>query len=124
MFTECDSLYLWYFFFLIIRRPPGSTRTDTLFPYTTPFRSLHRRRRGGAEAAVDQPPADEREERRAAADPAVDPHRQEHPADQQRDREAAEPHQDHRAPPVPIRTLRPERRGDHPEQRQLGRAHV
>src|SRR3546814_10297845 len=21
------------------RRPPGSTRTDTLFPYTTPFRS-------------------------------------------------------------------------------------
>src|SRR3546814_13701473 len=28
------------FFFLIIRRPPGSTRTDTLFPYTTLFRSL------------------------------------------------------------------------------------
>src|SRR3546814_13514346 len=27
------------FFFLIIRRPPRSTRTDTLFPYTTPFRS-------------------------------------------------------------------------------------
>src|SRR3546814_8362662 len=27
------------FFFLIIRRPPGSTRTDTLFPYTTRFRS-------------------------------------------------------------------------------------
>src|SRR3546814_2495502 len=28
------------FFFLIIRRPPRSTRTDTLFPYTTLFRSL------------------------------------------------------------------------------------
>src|SRR3546814_5366181 len=32
------------FFFLIIRRPPRSTRTDTLFPYTTLFRS------GGDEA--------------------------------------------------------------------------
>src|SRR3546814_13655151 len=34
----------WYyhffaFFFLMIRRPPRSTRTDTLFPYTTLFRS-------------------------------------------------------------------------------------
>src|SRR3546814_9324916 len=27
------------FFFLMIRRPPRSTRTDTLFPYTTRFRS-------------------------------------------------------------------------------------
>src|SRR3546814_18020325 len=26
--------------FLMIRRPPGSKRTDTLFPYTTLFRSL------------------------------------------------------------------------------------
>src|SRR3546814_7283395 len=25
----------------MIRRPPRSTRTDTLFPYTTLFRSLH-----------------------------------------------------------------------------------
>src|SRR3546814_20153873 len=28
------------FFFLMIRLPPRSTRTDTLFPYTTRFRSL------------------------------------------------------------------------------------
>src|SRR3546814_9124500 len=28
----------------MIRRPPRATRTDTLFPYTTLFRSLHRRR--------------------------------------------------------------------------------
>src|SRR3546814_12984686 len=37
------------FFFLMIRRPPRSTRTDTLFPYTTLFRSAERgeRRRGG-----------------------------------------------------------------------------
>src|SRR3546814_9766399 len=28
-----------FVFFLMIRRPPRSTRTDTLFPYTTRFRS-------------------------------------------------------------------------------------
>src|SRR3546814_16919186 len=28
------------FFFLVIRRTPISTRTDTLFPYTTLFRSI------------------------------------------------------------------------------------
>src|SRR3546814_11907661 len=27
-------------FFLMVRRPPRSTRTDTLFPYTTLFRSV------------------------------------------------------------------------------------
>src|SRR3546814_19119570 len=30
---------LLFFCFLMIRRPPRSTRTDTLFPYTTLFRS-------------------------------------------------------------------------------------
>src|SRR3546814_18627975 len=34
------TLDLHFFFFLMIRRPPRSTRTDTLFPYTTLFRSL------------------------------------------------------------------------------------
>src|SRR3546814_20006103 len=29
-----------FVFFLMIRRPPRSTRTDTLFPYTTLFRSM------------------------------------------------------------------------------------
>src|SRR3546814_7336235 len=39
-------MYSWYnsmttyLFFLMIRRPPRSTRTDTLFPYTTLFRSV------------------------------------------------------------------------------------
>src|SRR3546814_11803930 len=33
-------LFMCFFFFLMIRRPPRSTRTDTLFPYTTLFRSL------------------------------------------------------------------------------------
>src|SRR3546814_14039801 len=32
------------FFFVMIRRPPRSTLTDTLFPYTTLFRSPHARR--------------------------------------------------------------------------------
>src|SRR3546814_2212844 len=31
-----------FFLFLMIRRPPRSTRTDTLCPYTTLFRSLKR----------------------------------------------------------------------------------
>src|SRR3546814_6525875 len=42
------------FFFLMIRRPPISTRTDTLFPYTTLFRSaqIARDRRGGRSAIL------------------------------------------------------------------------
>src|SRR3546814_16590603 len=32
----------------MLRRPPRSTRTDTLFPYTTLFRSTTRHRRSGA----------------------------------------------------------------------------
>src|SRR3546814_12248004 len=36
------------FFFLMIRRPPSSTRTDTLFPYTTLFRSFELGRIEGA----------------------------------------------------------------------------
>src|SRR3546814_6305300 len=54
------------FFFLMIRRPPSSTRTATLFPYTTLFRSPPRpagddrlRQRAGTDlagsAGVDQP---------------------------------------------------------------------
>src|SRR3546814_2341450 len=39
------------FFFLMIRRPPRSTRTDTLFPYTTLFRSNGR---AGLAATGDQ----------------------------------------------------------------------
>src|SRR3546814_8685768 len=35
-------MILVFVFFLMIRRPPRSTRTDTLFPYTTLFRSARR----------------------------------------------------------------------------------
>src|SRR3546814_19337419 len=34
-----SATYILCFFFVMIRRPPRSTRTDTLFPYTTLFRS-------------------------------------------------------------------------------------
>src|SRR3546814_12007412 len=39
-------------FFLMIRRPPRSTRTDTLFPYTTLFRSAGHPPREVAETLV------------------------------------------------------------------------
>src|SRR3546814_19039240 len=53
MFMFVSSYYVFFarflFFFLMIRRPPRSTRTDTLFPYTTLFRSG----RAGADDGVD-----------------------------------------------------------------------
>src|SRR3546814_8160717 len=45
-------LILFLLFFLMIRRPPRSTRTDTLFPYTTLFRSA------GAVSGVDSASAE------------------------------------------------------------------
>src|SRR3546814_7172858 len=49
-------------FFLMIRRPPRSTRTDTLFPYTTLFRSTCRyaaapRDRNRSRKSPPRPPA-------------------------------------------------------------------
>src|SRR3546814_14701503 len=38
-FGSCSVISSLFVFFLMIRRPPRSTRTDTLFPYTTLFRS-------------------------------------------------------------------------------------
>src|SRR3546814_18335334 len=38
-YITLSSRLLSFVFFLMIRRPPRSTRTDTLFPYTTLFRS-------------------------------------------------------------------------------------
>src|SRR3546814_5254204 len=52
------------FFFLMIRRPPSSTLTDTLFPFTTRFRSRLSRRQYLRDVPApdgcgrhDQPPA-------------------------------------------------------------------
>src|SRR3546814_14237111 len=39
MFEFCRVIHNWLFF-LMIRLPPRSTRTYTLFPYTTLFRSI------------------------------------------------------------------------------------
>src|SRR3546814_1987296 len=38
----------------MIRRPPRSTRTDTLFPYTTLFRSTHSRPQRAQAATIGQ----------------------------------------------------------------------
>src|SRR3546814_7292542 len=62
------------FFFLMIRRPPRSTRTDTLFPYTTLFRSprrprASRDRRRSADARVDESPQGPRSVRRSTRRP-------------------------------------------------------
>src|SRR3546814_14651629 len=43
------------FFFLMIRRPPRSTRTDTLFPYTPLFRSEIIRRENDGHHASEPP---------------------------------------------------------------------
>src|SRR3546814_17442557 len=37
-----STFFVFLFFFLMNRRPPRSTRTDTRFPYTTLFRSHER----------------------------------------------------------------------------------
>src|SRR3546814_1716113 len=53
-----------FFFFLMIRRPPGSTRTDTLFPYTTLFRS---RQLGPADRCGERPGRCGEENRRGSS---------------------------------------------------------
>src|SRR5881396_1693447 len=60
-----DNLH--FFFFLMIRRPPRSTRYETLFPYTTLFRSERRRQPaeliGRQSSEVDGRPDDEQRDR-------------------------------------------------------------
>src|SRR3546814_6802390 len=55
-----------FVFFLMIRRPPRSTRTDTLFPYTTLFRSFE-----DLTLSLERQAAPHRRDRRDAADRAV-----------------------------------------------------
>src|SRR3546814_11114875 len=82
-----DSLplprYAYVFFVSMIRRPPRSTRTDTLFPYTTLFRSARAQavgrretaRRDRADAAQAPAAADPRrsDERARQLPPSGDP---------------------------------------------------
>src|SRR3546814_2680738 len=53
-------MFVCYSFFLMSRRPPRSTRPDTLFPYTTLFRSPIRTRPGKTRHKRD--PGDESHE--------------------------------------------------------------
>src|SRR3546814_18009193 len=55
---SCMYVTVIFFFFLMIRRPPRSTRTDTLFPYTTLFRSAHDEELGRQVAAEGVPAPD------------------------------------------------------------------
>src|SRR3546814_1875087 len=80
------------FFFLMIRRPPRSTRTDTLFPYTTLFRSLRQIFATGGEDGID-PVGQQAEfiggmrrrhaDRRGAGAPRVDFRSEEHTSELQ-----------------------------------------
>src|SRR3546814_13082407 len=75
----------------MIRRPPRSTRTDTLFPYTTLFRSL---RAGLGEIACDLPPGDAQQVEILPVERAV--HRR--PCEQDDARERVEMDQRHQHP--------------------------
>src|SRR3546814_4897290 len=57
MLSICRSTdtYAMSVVFVMIRRPPRSTRTDTLFPYTTLFRSPRRSPDGSACSSRDRP---------------------------------------------------------------------
>src|SRR3546814_6990741 len=51
-----------FVFFLMIRRPPRSTRTDTLFPYTTLFRSYFASREADERIALAEATVRSRQE--------------------------------------------------------------
>src|SRR3546814_13348773 len=68
-------LFICFFFFLMIRLPPRSTRTDTLFPYTTLFRKCERQLMQAETAARDEL----RERDEAQINGEVDERRQQHP---------------------------------------------
>src|SRR3546814_19904821 len=68
VFGVLYSSNLVVFFFLMIRRPPRSTRTDTLFPYTTLFRSHAGREKPSQEGVAGAHLGDRLDPRRLGAD--------------------------------------------------------
>src|SRR3546814_15407559 len=60
-------MFFLYFFFLMLRLPPRSTRTYTLFPYTTRFRSAN----GGNCVLLVGPARAEQQQVAAVLDPVV-----------------------------------------------------
>src|SRR3546814_15120106 len=65
MYLSLDLHLLYDFLFVMLRRPPRSTRTDTLFPYTTLFRSRASRRGPRGVARPRRGRADDRGDRQA-----------------------------------------------------------
>src|SRR3546814_19913073 len=86
-------------FFLMIRRPPRSTRTDTLFPYTTLFRSARKPgfARGARRRTAGRGDEDGRRDRRDAAHGRHDKQGN----GQSGVRVGAQPESADRTPPVP-----------------------
>src|SRR3546814_11339932 len=107
-------------FFLMIRRPPRSTRTDTLFPYTTLFRS------GLVRPAAGRVAAGEPRTRCALVPGARDPHERGRDGGAGGQRRGRRPLPDDggqpRRRPLPGRALPRRRRAL--GHRQIGRAHV
>src|SRR3546814_15950786 len=117
----------------MIRRPPRSTRTDTLFPYTTLFRSLLR----NLGNPVVEHARDQRRHLLPQQDRDKDRHRDRHPHGRRKDAERRRfgrafhhNHQEisHGAPPSPP-PWHPPRRPSHPtawrsEERRVGKASV
>src|SRR3546814_1929786 len=72
MIYFCYEYCYYLFLFLMIRRPPRSTRTDTLFPYTTLFRSRHGGRDAGGRRHIMSDWLDQDDLRQLAeADPSL-----------------------------------------------------
>src|SRR3546814_20237359 len=69
MHFDVSFLLFSSFFFLMIRRPPGSTRTDSLVPYTSLFRSPLLQPGPEHPALRDGEPVGPRHLRRPAHDP-------------------------------------------------------
>src|SRR3546814_1530188 len=103
----------------MIRRPPRSTRTDTLFPYTTLFRSLARRdlrERGTAvEARRDRGRAVDRDLRHGAMGVLARPHRAARGTARDRDGDRA---RDLGAVPGRAGNARPDRSEEHTSELQ------
>src|SRR3546814_7555225 len=76
-FSVCDiAPWIPLVFFLMIRRPPRSTRTDTLFPYTTLFRSRRRTSRASPRRNWPKPYSRTSPANRDALSPSNDHHHQ------------------------------------------------
>src|SRR3546814_1852846 len=93
MLEDVNSVFALLIFFLMIRRPPRSTRTDTLFPYTTLFRSARAGRTAACRAAASSAASAGRTGDHGAAGGAG--HRLAHPA--RADRRAFADQRDHRS---------------------------